>query len=124
MLRLLVGFIFVMAGVLKVVVPHLGEAFAGQLTAASIPLPELSFVVVPIVEVLVGIFLMLGWHARLSALAASIIMMVATYVHLVVDDPSLFPLQPVEPIGPLVLLAGLMYILFKGAGAWSSDVST
>jgi hypothetical protein len=43
---------------------------------------------------------------------------------LMVDDPSLFPLQPVEPIGPLVLLAGLLYILFKGAGAWSADVGT
>ena len=123
MLRLLVGFIFVMAGVLKVVVPHLGDAFAGQLAAASIPFHELSFIVVPAVEVLVGISLILGWHARLSALVGSIVMLVATHVHLVADDPSLFPLQPVEPIGPLMLLAGLLYILFKGAGAWSADVS-
>ena len=123
-LRLLVGLIFVMAGVLKVVVPHLGGAFAGQLAAASIPFRELSFIVVPVVEMLVGISLILGWHARLSALVGSIVMLVATYVHLVADDPSLFPLQPVEPIGPLVLLAGLLYILFKGAGAWSADVGT
>jgi len=113
-----------MAGVLKVVVPHLGDAFAGQLAAASIPFSELSFIIVPVVEVFVGISLILGWHARLSALVGSIVMLVATYVHLVADDPSLFPLQPVEPIGPLVLLAGLLYILFKGAGAWSADVGT
>ena len=122
-LRLLVGLIFVMAGVLKVVVPHLGDAFAGQLAAASIPFRELSFIVVPAVEVLVGISLILGWHARLSALVGSIVMLVATYVHLVADNPSLFPLQPVEPIGPLMLLTRLLYILFKGSGALSADVS-
>jgi uncharacterized membrane protein YphA (DoxX/SURF4 family) len=40
-LRLLLGLIFVMAGVLKVTVPHLGDAFKGQLAAADIPLREL-----------------------------------------------------------------------------------
>jgi uncharacterized membrane protein YphA (DoxX/SURF4 family) len=48
-------------------------------------------------------------------------MVVATYVHIVIDDPSLFPLQPVEPIGPLVLLAMLIYTVIRGAGAWSID---
>ena len=33
-LRLLLGFVFFMAGFLKVVVPSLGEAFSGQLVAA------------------------------------------------------------------------------------------
>jgi hypothetical protein len=40
-----------------------------------------------------------------------------------VDDPALFPLQPVEPVGPLVLLVALLYILWKGAGSWSMDLS-
>ena len=121
-LRFLVGFIFVMAGVLKVTVPHLGDAFSGQLLAANIPLHELSFFTVPIVESLVGLSLLLGWHVRLSAVVASTIMLVAAYVHLVADDPSLFPLQPVEPIGPLVLLAALSYVIWKGGGAWSIDL--
>lgn len=122
-LRLLLGFVFFMAGVLKMVVPTLGDAFAGQLVAANIPFYGLSLYMVPIVETVLGITLLFGLHARLSAVVAAVIMVVATYVHLVVDDPALFPLQPVEPVGPLVLLVALLYILWKGAGSWSMDLS-
>ena len=120
-LRLILGFVFFMAGILKVVVPSLGEAFAGQLAAANLPLPDLSFYTVPVIEMVLGVTLFAGIHARLSALVAAVVMVVATYVHLVADDPSLFPLQPVEPVGPLLLLAGLLYVLWKGGGAWSID---
>jgi len=123
-LRLLLGLIFVMAGALKVTVPHLGEAFEGQLAAAEIPFRELSLLTVPFIEMTVGVTLLLGWQTRLSAAVASAIMLVATYVHLAADDPALFPLQPVEPIGPLVLLAGLFYILWRGGGAWSMDLAS
>jgi putative oxidoreductase len=121
-LRLLLGLIFVMAGVLKVTVPHLGDAFEGQLAAADLPLRELSFIAVPILEMLIGLTLLLGWQTRLSAAVAAAIMLVATHVHLVADDPALFPLQPVEPYGPLMLLAALIYLLFRGGGAWSMDL--
>ncbi len=122
-LRLLLGFIFFMAGVLKMVVPTLGEAFAGQLVVANIPFYGLSLYAFPIVETVLGITLLFGLHARLSAVVAAVIMVVAVYVHLVVDDPALFPLQPVEPVGPLVLLVALLYVLWKGAGLWSIDLS-
>jgi putative oxidoreductase len=122
-LRLLLGLIFVMAGVLKVTVPHLGDAFEGQLAAADLPLRELSFIAVPILEMLIGLTLLLGWQTRLSAAVAAAIMLVATHVHLVADDPALFPLQPVEPYGPLVLLAALIYLLWRGGGAWSMDLT-
>jgi uncharacterized membrane protein YphA (DoxX/SURF4 family) len=77
-LRLLLGLIFVMAGVLKFAVPHLGEAFEGQLATAEIPFRELSLLTVPSVEILVGVILLLGWHTRLPAAVASAIMLVAT----------------------------------------------
>ena len=121
-LRLLLGFVFFMAGILKVVVPSLGEAFSGQLVAANIPLYSLTLFMVPVVEMVLGITLLFGLHARLSAVVAAVLMVVATYVHVVADDPSLFPLQPEEPIGPLVLLVMLLYVLWRGAGAWSIDL--
>jgi len=49
-------------------------------------------------------------------------MVVATYVHVVVDDPSLFPLQPSAPVIPLVIIAMCAYLLWRGAGAWSLDL--
>jgi uncharacterized membrane protein YphA (DoxX/SURF4 family) len=121
-LRILVGLVFIMAGMLKVVVPSLGQAFSGQLEAPGIPLHGLVLYTFPIVEMVLGILLLVGLHTRLSAALAAVSMVVATYVHIVIDDPSLFPLQPVEPIGPLVLLAILIYTLIQGAGAWSMDL--
>lgn len=121
-LRVLLGLTFFMAGILKVIVPHLGEAFSGQLVAAGIPLYTVSLYAVPVVEMVVGVTLTLGLHARVSAAIAAVMMLVATYVHVVVEDPSLFPLQPVEPIGPLLLLVMLLYVMRAGAGAWSIDL--
>jgi len=121
-LRMVSGLAFLMAGILKITVPSLGAAFSGQLLAASIPFPELVKFSFPIIEAAIGILLLVGLHARLSALVATISMVIATYVHIVVEDPSLFPLQPVEPIGPLVLIAILLYTVFRGAGAWSIDL--
>jgi len=121
-LRILVGLVFIMAGILKVLVPSLGQAFSGQLEAAGIPLHSLVLYTFPIVEMVLGILLLVGLHARISAVLAAVSMAVATYVHIMIDDPSLFPLQPVEPIGPLVLLAMLIYTVIRGAGAWSIDL--
>lgn len=122
-LRFLLGFVFFMAGILKVVVPHLGEAFSGQLTTANIPFYGLVFYTVPVTEMVLGITFLFGLHTRLSAAIAAIIMVAATYVHIVADDPALFPLQPVEPIGPLMLLAMSVYLLWKGGGTWSIDLN-
>ncbi len=121
-LRILLGFVFFMAGILKIVVPSLGEAFSGQLIAAGIPLREIVIFTFPIVEMVLGVFLVFGFHARLSAAAAAVSMVVATFVHVAVEDPSLFPLQPVEPIGPLVVLVMAIYVLWGGGGAWSIDL--
>ena len=49
-LRILLGFVFFMAGILKVVVPSLGQAFSGQLVAAAIPLQGVVLFTFPIVE--------------------------------------------------------------------------
>ncbi len=70
-----------------------------------------------------GITLLCGLHTRLSAAVSAASMLVATDVHIVVDDPSLFPLQPVEPVGPIALLVMLLYLLWRGGGAWSVDLS-
>ena len=66
-LRILLGFVFFMAGILKVVVPSLGQAFSGQLIAADIPLHGFVLFSFPIVETVLGVLLIFGFHARLSA---------------------------------------------------------
>ncbi len=120
--RIGLGILFVMTGVMKLAVPTLGAAFAGQLAAANIPFQDLNRWVVPFIEIGVGGALLIGYYTRIATLLVFSIMIVATYTHLRVDDPSLFPLQPEEPIIPVVVMVLSAYVLLRGGGAGSSDL--
>jgi len=121
-IRVVLGALFVMTGALKLVVPMLAAAWAGQLAAANIPLPELNRWVVPFIEMGVGVALLVGFYTRIATLLVLNIMAVATYVHLVVHDSALFPLQPAEPIIPAVVMILSGYVLVKGGGSGSLDL--
>jgi uncharacterized membrane protein YphA (DoxX/SURF4 family) len=120
--RLMLASIFLMAGLAKILVPHLADAFSGQLIAAGLPFYRISTLAVPYLELFLGIVLLLGFHARAASVAVIAIMMFATYVHVAVDDPSLFPLQPSAPIIPIAVMMMSLFILWRGAGAWSLDL--
>lgn len=60
-----------------------------------------------------------GDPVRAAAVMLTGIMGVATSVHMVVDDPSLFHLQPNEPNIPLVVNVISPYVSRKGADSWS-----
>ena len=120
--RLLMALIFLMTGVMKLLVPMLAEAWSGQLLAADLPLYAVSRWTVPFLEVALGAALAAGLLVRPAVVAVMGIMVVATYVHVVVDDPSLFPLQPSAPVIPLIVIAMCAYLLWRGAGAWSLDL--
>ncbi len=120
--RLILGALFVMTGLMKLLVPVLAEAWSGQLVAADLPFYTVVRWSVPFVEVGVGIALLVGLHARLAGIVVMAMMAVATYVHVVVDDPALFPLQPSEPVIPLAVIILTSYVVWRGAGAWSLDL--
>ena len=120
--RILLGVLFLMTGIMKLFVPELRAAFSGQLTAAAIPAHSLNMWFVPLAETGIGLALIAGFLSRLVSVAAMGTMIVATYVHLVVHDPDLFPLQPDAPIIPLIVLALGAWVLWAGAGSWSADL--
>jgi putative oxidoreductase len=120
--RIVLGVLFAMTGAMKLVVPVLAAAWAGQLSAAGIPLPEVNRWVVPFIEIGVGVALLVGFYTRLATLLVLAIMVVATYVHVVVHDPALFPLQPAQPIIPAVVILLSFYLLAKGGGSGSLDL--
>lgn len=121
-IRFLLALLFLMTGPMKLLVPNLAEAWSGQLLAANLPFYLLTLRTVPYVELALGVMLALGIFVRPAVVVVIGMMLLATYVHLVVDDPSLFPLQPREPIIPLVVIAMSVYVLLRGAGAWSLDL--
>jgi uncharacterized membrane protein YphA (DoxX/SURF4 family) len=121
-IRLLLGVLFVMTGLMKLLVPALTAAWSGQLLAADRPFYTLTRWTVPFIEVGVGIVLLAGVHTRLAGGVVVAIVAVATYVHFVVHDPALFPLQPTQPIIPIVVIVLAAYVMRRGAGAWSGDL--
>ncbi len=121
-IRIALGVLCVMTGVINLVVPSWGAAFVGQRAGADIPLQELNRWLVPFIEVGVGGALLIGFYTRIATLIVFNIMIVGTYVHLVVDDPSLFPLQPEEPIIPVAVMILSIYVLLRGGGSGSSDL--
>ena len=123
-LRIFLGIMFVMTGLMKLFIPFLGEAFSGQLIAANIPFYSFNLWVIPRLEVIIGLLLILGLFSRISSLIVINVMIVATYVHLAVDNPSLFPLQPEEPFIPLIVIIAAVYILWYGGGTWSIDLKS
>ena len=120
--RLMLGVLFVITGAMKLVVPMLADAWSGQLLAANLPFYTLTRWTVPFVELALGSVLLTGLFARLASVAVIGIMTVATYTHLVVNDPTLFPLQPSEPVIPIGVMVMSALILWRGAGAWSLDL--
>jgi uncharacterized membrane protein YphA (DoxX/SURF4 family) len=102
----------------------LWTAWSGQLTQARIPFYAFNLYFVPIVEIITGLLLGVGLFSRVGGLLVIPMMAVATYVHLVVDDPTLFPLQPEQPLIPIVTLAMAAYVVWRGGGAWSLDLKS
>ena len=111
--RLVLALMFVMTGALKLFVPSLRDAFAGQLEAADLPLNSFTRLVVPYAEIALGILLASGALTRLATIAILVLMAGATYVHLVAHGPSLFPLQPSLPIIPVVVIVMCVYLLLR-----------
>ena len=90
------------------------------LRRASIPFPEINFYVAPVVMVLSGLSMGIGFYARIGALTGSFAMLVAAYSKLVIEDwPG--PIE-IPMMLPMVVLAACVAILVKGPGAWSSDL--
>ena len=121
-IRIMLGGIFLMTGIMKLTMPEYGEAWSIQLIEAEIPFYTFNYWFVPLLEVTLGIILLIGFYSRLAGAMVVPIMLVATYVHLTVTHPGAFPAQPQEPIMPVAILMMVAIIIWKGAGNWSLDL--
>ncbi len=122
--RIFLGMMFFSTGIMKYTFPMLWEAWSGQLTHANLPFYTLTLYTVPTIEMTIGIMLLIGFYSRVAALVVIPLMTVATYVHLIVNDPNLFPLQPDEPIIPIVAILMAVHVVWHGGGAWSKDLKS
>ncbi len=88
------------------------------LEAAGIPMPGLNAALAPLMEILAGALLLSGTAVRVGAVIAAISMAVALYAHAVADWQDEPPV-----VLPLAVLLAALYVLVRGAGAWSVDWS-
>ena len=116
--RIFVGAMILMSGIMKFTVPVLRTAWSRQLRLARLPFYRLTFWLLPVAELAVGALLIFGVLTRPAAAVVLLMMLGATYVHIVVHDPSVFPLQPNAPIIPLIVIVLTIYVLVGGTGNW------
>jgi len=111
--RVLLGLFLLGLGVATFFVPDFKVAFMGQLDAAGIPLRAFTSFALPTLEGVVGAMLLGGVMMRVASLVSVLLMALLTYLHLAVQEPTLFPLQfgwPLIPIVALVLSAFLYFV--------------
>ncbi len=123
-IRMMLGIIIIMTGTMKLAFADFGTAWSIQLIEAEIPLYTLNYWFVPIFEISLGIVLILGYYARIGALMVLPVMLVATYVHLTVNNPAAFPAQPQEPFIPVAVFIMALIVIKKGGGNWSMDLKS
>lgn len=111
--RVLLGLFLVGLGVATFFVPEFKLAFIGQLGDAGIPLQGWVKFLLPTVEGIVGAMLLGGVLMRIASLVSIVVMAILTYLHLVVADPTLLPLQFGLPLIPIVglVLSGFLYFV-------------
>lgn len=114
--RVLLGLFVLLTGVLTFFVPEFRGLFIGQLAAADIPLARLSLFVIPALEATAGVMLIRGFVIKPASLVTLVIMALITYLHLVVDDPTLFPLQFGLPLIPATALVLSLFLYFVEPG--------
>jgi len=118
--RLLLAYIFVLSGIGKI---GSFTATAAYMASKGMPLPELLLVGALLVELGGGVLLILGWNARLAALALFLFLIPTTlifhgYWGL---DPAAAGAQMIHFNKNLAIMGGMVYIIAFGAGPLSLD---
>lgn len=135
LIRLSLGFVFVLEGYQKLILPEvLG---AGRFAKIGIPMPELMGPFVGVVELVCGLLILVGLFARIAAVPLIVIMLVAiisTKIPILLgQDWLIFNVRDLDRYDFLsmtheartdfAMLMESVFILLVGAGRWSIDAS-
>jgi putative oxidoreductase len=133
LIRLLVGWVFLVEGILKLLLPQ--ELGAGRFTAIGIPSPNVMGPFVGGVEIVCGTLVLIGFATRLACVPLLIdisVAIVSTKVPILLGHPFWrFSLPQLKHYGLLSMLheartdlsmvLGLAFLLLVGAGPFSLD---
>ncbi len=118
--RILLAALFVPAGFGKI------GGFAGTvgyISSVGLPLPQLGAVIAIVVEFGLGLALLLGWRARLSALVMAVFTLAAgVFFHNYWAAPAdQVMMQQINFFKNIGIAGGLLFIVAFGAGGYSLD---
>lgn len=120
LIRLMVGSVFLSEGIQKFVYP---EALGvGRFIKIGIPIPAFTAPFVGVVEIVCGLFLLIGIFTRLAAIPLIIDMLVAiatTKIPILIQHG--FWAAAHEARVDWCMLLGSLFLLVEGAGKWSLD---
>jgi uncharacterized membrane protein YphA (DoxX/SURF4 family) len=114
--RLVVGSLFLAAGVGKLAIPAWRGRWGSLLAAAGLPLPEVSRWLGPAAEIVAGALLVAGYLVRPAAAGAAAMMGLALVVHAragAAEEAGL-------PLLASLCAAMALVVLWGGAGAWAA----
>jgi putative oxidoreductase len=111
--RLLLAAIFLLSGANKLFAPGPTQAY---IAAAGLPVPLVAYVVALVVEIGGGVLLVIGYQARLAALALALFTVVAAIgFHRDFADQN----QMIHFLKNLAIAGGLLQVFAFGPGGYS-----
>lgn len=118
--RALLAIIFIISGLGKIA----GfDATAGMMAGVGFPAPSLFLVAAIVLELAGGLALLVGFKARLAAIALIVFIIPATIIFHAAQlgDPAQTQMQMIQVLKNLAILGGLLRVVSDGAGAFAFD---
>jgi putative oxidoreductase len=118
--RVLLALMFVWSGVSKLT--NL-DGTAGYIAAGGLPMPDLLAVVVALFELIAGVALAVGWHARWAALALGVFTLLASALfHQFWAVPAAQQMvQQLMFLKNMAVAGGMFIVAAFGSGPFSLD---
>ncbi len=109
--RIFLSALFILAGINKAMG---AEGTIGFIESKGLPLPQIVYVATVALELGGGILLLIGYQARLVALAFAVFCVLAAAIfHPSLSDPSF--------LKNIAIAGGMLYVFVHGAGRYSLD---
>lgn len=118
--RILFSIIFIMAGLQKLT--NFQETVNG-IVSLGLPYPEILVILAIIFELLGGLMILLGWHAKIGGLLILIFTLIVSFAihHFWTYPEHLMPMQFQQFFKNMAIIGCCLYIISFGAGAYSFD---
>jgi putative oxidoreductase len=117
--RFFMGVLFVLAGANKI---GAFAGFAAMLGSQGLPVPEVLTALTIVVELGCGLALMVGFQARLAAIALAGFTVIATYVghqFWAIPDPAAAEIQMIMFLKNVAIFGGLLFVASAGPGRFA-----